>query len=88
MKSKYEFFIYIPSYPLNAVCMVAATVLLQSSGSAQTSKYLFTGSETNITSNPGNYQIIAYGAAGGANNAKASAEAWELKWLRDSTSRM
>jgi hypothetical protein len=34
-------------------------------GSAQTNKYLFTGSETNITLNPGLYYITAYGARGG-----------------------
>ena len=34
-------------------------------GSAQTNIYLFTGSETNITLNPGTYNITAYGAQGG-----------------------
>jgi len=34
-------------------------------GFAQTNKYLFSGSETNITLNPGTYIITAYGAPGG-----------------------
>jgi len=34
-------------------------------GSAQTNIYLFSGSETNITLNPGTYIITAYGAPGG-----------------------
>ena len=33
--------------------------------SAQTNKYLYIGSETNITLAPGNYVITAYGAQGG-----------------------
>ena len=33
---------------------------------AQTNKYLYTGSETNITLPPGTYQITAYGAQGGS----------------------
>src|SRR5579864_1574981 len=34
-------------------------------GSAQTTKYLYSGSETNITLPPGTYIITAYGAPGG-----------------------
>jgi uncharacterized repeat protein (TIGR03803 family) len=34
----------------------------------QTNKYLFTGSETNITLPPGTYTITAYGAQGGSGN--------------------
>jgi hypothetical protein len=34
-------------------------------GSAQTNMYLFSGSETNITLNPGTYIITALGAGGG-----------------------
>ena len=34
-------------------------------GSAQTNQYLFSGSKTNITLNPGTYIITAYGAQGG-----------------------
>jgi hypothetical protein len=33
--------------------------------SAQTNIYLYSGSETNITLNPGTYVITAYGAPGG-----------------------
>lgn len=68
MKTKYNFFIHPQSYSLNAACIVAATVLFAAhAGSAQTRQYLFTGSETNITLNPGNYEITAYGAQGGSN---------------------
>ena len=35
-------------------------------GSAQTNIYLFSGSERNITLNPGTYSITAYGATGGS----------------------
>ncbi len=46
----------------------AAALVLQFgvlASSAQTSIYLFTGSETTITLNPGTYDITAYGAQGG-----------------------
>jgi hypothetical protein len=46
-----------------AVSAVLQLGVLGSSG--QTNKYLFTGSETNITLNPGLYYITAYGARGG-----------------------
>jgi Immunoglobulin domain len=47
--------------------LVAAVTLLFGvlACSAQTGAYLFTGSETNITLEPGSYNIIAYGAQGG-----------------------
>jgi hypothetical protein len=51
----------------NALCGLAMAVVLQLgvlAGSAQTIKYLFTGSETNITLPPGTYIITAYGAPG------------------------
>jgi len=35
--------------------------------SAQTTDYLYSGSETNVTLNPGIYVITAYGAPGGSN---------------------
>jgi Glycine rich protein len=35
------------------------------SSSAQTGSYMFTGSETTVTLNPGLYDITAYGAQGG-----------------------
>jgi hypothetical protein len=49
-------------------CALSLAVVLQLSvlaGSAQTNIYLFSGSETNITLNPGTYIITAYGAPGG-----------------------
>jgi hypothetical protein len=52
----------------NILCGLAMAVVLQVgmlAGSAQTNKYLFTGSETNITLPPGTYIITAYGSAGG-----------------------
>ena len=52
----------------NALCGISMAVVLQLGvlpGSAQTNKYLFTWSETNITLNPGAYIITAYGALGG-----------------------
>ena len=51
------------------LCGLAIAVVLQLgmlAGSAQTSIYLFSGSETNITLPPGTYIITAYGAPGGA----------------------
>jgi hypothetical protein len=48
------------------MCKVAPILLFGAlAGSAQTSIYLFTGSETNITVDPGTYDITAYGAQGG-----------------------
>jgi hypothetical protein len=50
------------------LCVLAMAVVLQLrmlAGSAQTNKYLFSGSKTNITLNPGAYIITAYGAPGG-----------------------
>jgi len=52
----------------NALCGLSIAVLLQFgalASSAQTNIYLFSGSETNITLNPGTYIITAYGAPGG-----------------------
>ncbi|MGA2544607.1 MAG: hypothetical protein ABSG78_23905 [Verrucomicrobiota bacterium] len=52
----------------NALCGLSMAVFLQLgvlAGSAQTNIYLFSGSETNITLNPGTYIITAYGAPGG-----------------------
>ena len=51
----------------NSLCGLAMTVVLQMgllAGSAQTNIYLFSGSETNITLNPGTYIITAYGVSG------------------------
>lgn len=53
-------------HPFSAVCKVAPLLLFGVlASSAQTNRYLVTGSETNITLNPGLYQITAYGAHGG-----------------------
>jgi hypothetical protein len=52
----------------NTLCGISIAVALQLGmlvGSAQTNKYLYTGSETNITLSPGTYIITAYGAQGG-----------------------
>jgi hypothetical protein len=52
----------------NALCGLSIAVVLHFgvlASSAQTNKYLYSGSETNITLNPGTYIITAYGAAGG-----------------------
>jgi len=52
----------------NSLCGLTIAVVLHLgvlAGSAQTNKYLFSGSETNITLNPGTYIITAYGAPGG-----------------------
>jgi hypothetical protein len=52
----------------NALCGLSMAVVLHLgvlAGSAQTNIYLFSGSETNITLNPGTYIITAYGAPGG-----------------------
>jgi hypothetical protein len=54
----------------NVLCGIAMAVVLQLgvlAGSAQTNIYLYSGTETNITLNPGTYIITAYGAPGGGN---------------------
>ena len=46
---------------------MAATLLLGTiSSPAQSTLYLFTGTKTNVTLNPGVYKIAVYGAQGGA----------------------
>src|ERR1022692_1211538 len=52
----------------NALFRLSMAVVLQVgmlAGAAQTNIYLFSGSKTNITLNPGTYIITAYGAPGG-----------------------
>jgi hypothetical protein len=59
----------------NSLCGLSIAVILHFgvlAGSAQTNKYLFSGSETNITLNPGTYIITAYGAPGGGGVSGAS----------------
>jgi hypothetical protein len=66
MKTKYKFFICPKWHPFSAVRMVAVTLWFGVVASfAQTGQYLFTGSMTTITLNPGTYDITAYGAQGG-----------------------
>ena len=51
----------------NILCGLSIAVVLQLgmlAGAAQTNIYLFSGSERNITLNPGTYIITAYGAPG------------------------
>ena len=66
MKTKFKSFICAGWHSVGMVCAVA--VVLQFgvlAGSAQPGIYLFSGSETTITLNPGTYDITAYGAQGG-----------------------
>jgi len=66
MKTKQKFFTCGKHLQFRMSCMIAATLLLGViSDSAQSSQYLFTGTKTNVTLNPGLYQITAYGAQGG-----------------------
>ena len=50
---------------LRGLALAAVLRLGMLAGSAQTNKYLYTGTETNITLPPGTYIITAYGAPGG-----------------------
>ena len=50
---------------LRGISIGVALQLGMLAGSAQTNIYLYSGSETNITLNPGTYVITAYGAPGG-----------------------
>src|ERR1035441_4845075 len=66
MNTKFKFSLRAACQSFGVVCTVA--VFLQFgvlAGYAQTGQYLFTGSETTITLNPGLYYITAYGAQGG-----------------------
>jgi hypothetical protein len=67
VKTKYKFFICPQCHPFNVVYVIA--VILQFgvlASFAQSGIYLFTGSETTITLNPGLYAITAFGAQGGS----------------------
>ena len=46
--------------------------IVQNVGGSQTNQYLFTGSETNFTLNPGIYDLITYGAQGGNGGSSGS----------------
>jgi hypothetical protein len=63
---KTKFFVSTHWLPFSAICKVATLLLPGTLAcSAQTNRYLYTGSETNITLSPGTYKITAYGAQGG-----------------------
>jgi len=64
---QFRSFIHAKPHSLIGVCGVAGILQFGVlASSAQTNIYLFTGSETNITLNPGRYNIAAYGAQGGS----------------------
>ena len=66
----------------NAICGLSIAVVLLLgvlASSAQTVRFLYTGSETNITLNPGTYNITAYGAQGGSNWVFASSLGAEME---------
>ena len=72
MKTKFKSSICAACHSFGMVCFVAVTLLLGVLASAvQASQYLFTGSETIVTLNPGTYDITAYGAQGGGGSAPA-----------------
>jgi len=54
--------------PRYGISLVVALQLGMLAASAQTTKYLYTGSETDITLPPGIYTITAYGAPGASGN--------------------
>src|SRR5882757_6033259 len=65
MKTKCKFYICPPWHPFSAACRAALLLLFAVlASSAQTNTYLFSGSKTNITLNPGLYQITVYGGQG------------------------
>ena len=66
MKTKFKTTIPTTCHSCGVVCAVA--IVLQFgvlAGYAQTGNYLYSGSKTTITLNPGLYAITAYGAQGG-----------------------
>jgi hypothetical protein len=66
MKTEFKSSIRAAYHSFGVVCAVAVTLLLGVlASSVQASQYLFTGSETTVTLNPGLYNITAYGAQGG-----------------------
>ena len=68
MRTKFKSIFRAGCHSFGVVCAVALVLQFGVlAGSAQTGQYLFTGSETTITLNPGTYDITAYGAQGGAN---------------------
>jgi hypothetical protein len=81
---KFKSFIHAGSHSFVGVCGIAGVLQFGTlASSAQTGTYTFTGSKTNITLNPGLYQITVYGGQGarggysayrGGLGAKMSAE--------------
>ncbi|HXI72159.1 MAG TPA: glycine rich domain-containing protein, partial [Verrucomicrobiae bacterium] len=68
MKTTYKFSFYPKFHRFSTIFMVPVALWFGAlTGFAQTGRHLFTGSKTNITLNPGNYEITAYGARGGSN---------------------
>lgn len=69
IKTKLKSSILAACHLFGMVCAVALALLFGVLAcSAQTGIYLFTGSETTITLNPGLYDITAYGAQGGGSS--------------------
>lgn len=67
MNAERNIFTRSNSAPVSALCLIAPILLFGLPGGfAQTGQYLFSGSETMITLNPGTYYITAYGAQGGS----------------------
>ena len=63
---KFKSFVGLQNHLFSKVCMIGVTLLFAAlASSAQTGIYLYTGSMTTITLNPGIYNITAYGAQGG-----------------------
>jgi hypothetical protein len=86
MKKKFKSTIRTTCHLCGVVCTVA--VILQFgvlAGSAQTGQYLFTGSETTITLNPGTYDITAYGAQGGYGENYSGGLGAEMEGIFDFT---
>ncbi len=66
MKAQIKPSLRLACHSFGVVCAVALVLQFGVlASSAQTGIYLFTGSETTITLNPGTYDITAYGAQGG-----------------------
>jgi hypothetical protein len=82
MKTKYNCFICSQCHPFSPVYMLAAVTLLfgvLASSAQTTNQFLYTGSETNITLNPGTYNITAYGAQGGSASGGAGGNGAEME---------
>jgi hypothetical protein len=86
MKSKNKFLSFPLCHPFSAVCTVAVVLLFGVlAASAQIGDYMYKGSEQTITLNPGRYDIIAYGAQGGADYQSGGAYGAEMEGEFDFT---